>query len=233
MEEKIQSYLEQHYPDKPAFLFGSRVNGNYREDSDWDVGVIGTKKAITIDNIDFIPINEDNYDTNAVRNIFSTSVYPLVKKIKPLKNEEAVRKLEKRAKEHILQYTMQKSGNKTPTPEDIVTFYFLKKSVLDPYCKHKTVGFINSEDGLETVSEDYEKIISNFDPKFEYRYRDLNMMDALVGFIGENISKIRGVRRASKKGFHDYLKTLVKQGTVSLSRDNSDYEAVRALYHNK
>ena len=229
-ENKIISYLDRYFPGKPAFILGSRANGGYREDSDWDIGVINGDKIVKRGKYHFYPIREKNFDKNASRNIFNGSVSSFAKKVRPLRGEEDVRRLERKAKEHIIQYVQQNSDIENPSSEDILKIYFMKKSEVDPYCKHKSVKFVNSE-YLDSASEDYEKIMSEFEPEIQYRYRNPHTMDGLVEYAKENIDIIRGTDRISKKGFKNFLKEIVKQGVVSLSRNNSDYEAVRALYH--
>lgn len=120
MEEKIRAILDEYYPNLPAFLFGSRANGNPNEKSDWDIGVVGANKSMEIGNVNFIPVVSENLDKKASQYIFRRDIHSLARKIKPLRKEEIVKDLERKVKGHIIQYVRQKLGKESVSGEEVV-----------------------------------------------------------------------------------------------------------------
>ncbi len=218
MEPKIQAYLDEYYSGLPAFLFGSRVNGHSNSDSDWDVGVIGAKRRMKIDNIEFIPIDVNNLDRKAMKYIFHRNIFSFAKKIKPLKKENFVRNVERKVKEHIIQYTMQKSGKQSISGEDIVTFYIQMNSINNPAFRQKAMKFLENKEAIKISSEDYDKILVDFKPSEKYTYRDYNKLDYICYFIEEKLLDLGGVSNPSISKFFNYMKNFVNKAATMMTK---------------
>jgi predicted nucleotidyltransferase len=213
MENRINALLNEYYLDLPAFFLGSRMDGYSNENSDWDVGIIGTNKGMEIDNISFIPIDVSNLDKKAARFIFRRDVYPFAKKIKPLKKEETVRNIERKVKGHIVQYARQKLGRESISGEDVVKTYFGENMRIYPLFRKKGLRFLKSQHSVSVSSDIYDKFLKEFKPSQKYIYRD-KKSDRVLYFFEVSF---KDLKKPSLSNFIDYTKRFVKTSANFIS----------------
>jgi len=209
METVIRSYLEEYYQDLPAFLFGSRINGNSNGNSDWDVGVIGADKRRRIGNIEFIPIKCSDIEEKAIKFPFCREIFSFVKKIKPLVKENVVREYERKAKEYAINYTIQKSGKRNVSGYDVIKFYTKMNVNFNPFFRQKGLDFLKSEDFILFSSEDYNDILKDFKPSNNHIYRDMRKSDLVFQFITENFRDFKEAYFTPKKSLGTLKRKLI------------------------
>ena len=180
MESVINQKIKKLFPEcEGAFLFGSRADGYYNKDSDWDIGILGGKKSINYGKFSFLPIKFKDLEKRAVRNIHDPNISIFSKLIVPLINEKLVRKVEKRTKLHIINYCFQKFG-KNLTGKEILLNYLKENATLNPVFKPSYIRFINSGK-LDKVTRIYDKLIENYDfNSNSINYRRYRKIDSVV-----------------------------------------------------
>jgi predicted nucleotidyltransferase len=216
MEDKINALLDAYYPGLPAFLLGSRVNGNSNEKSDWDVGVIGTNEAMEIDNgnVCFIPINPVNLDKKAAQYIFRRDIHSLARKIKPLKKEKIVRDLERKAKGHIVQYVRQKLGKESVSGEEVIRTYCEENMKIFPFFRVKGLRFLKSKNSVSISSQIYDEFLRDFKQSQMYTYRD-KKSDRILYFLETNFNELKD--RPYLSNFIKHTKNFVRSATNFIS----------------
>lgn len=210
------AYLDEYYKGLPAFIFGSRVNGNSNGESDWDVGIIGAKIRRKIENIEFIPIEAGNIDKKCSRFPFNREIFSMVNRIKPLAKESEVREAEKRVKENMVQYAIQKSGEQEVSGKDVVTFYTRKNLGVNPQFLRKGKKFLNSKKVVNTSSEIYDDIIKNYNPTQKITYRDYGLLDLGCYFFIDKIRSLRETRFSNISDIFSYVKGFVNRASTTL-----------------
>ena len=216
MEKQILYYLDEYYKGLPAFIFGSRVNHNSTEDSDWDVGIIGAKRRRRIGNIEFIPIDTRNIDKKCSIYPFSKEIFSMTNKIKPLVREDYVRRAERRVKENIVQYAIQKSGKQEVSGQDVVTFYTRKNAEVNPKFLRKGTRFLNSKNAIKAASESYDDVIKNYNPTKEINYRDYNLLDFACYLAVDRIRLFKEMPLSNVSDIFSHVKDFVDRTTVAL-----------------
>jgi len=225
MEPKVQAYLDRFYAGLPAFVYGSRADGHFDENSDWDIGVIGARKSMTVKDLaHFLVVDVNNLDKKAVKNIHNRDISILSRKIEPLRSEEFVKTVERKAKLHIIGYVNQRLGTTSLSGKDIVFFYQRENANLNPFYKLKCLKFLQSEEAVKNVSEIYDDILRNYDfTKFTrcFDYRPHHKVDAVCDFMVKltrtfressslSLSRVLGfsselINNYSKVAMKDYL----------------------------
>lgn len=194
MESAIQYYLEEHFPNSPAFLYGSRVDGYQNENSDWDVGIIGTKKSLKINKIEFTPINTDRLETEIIRSIHGENIIPFVKKVIPVKKCSEVRAAEKKVKLHVTNYVLRKlkAKRESISGRQVVLTYLAEDSLLNPIHIPKYLRFKNSEKAMRQSADLYDSILRDFKLPVSIDYRLYGRIDALSNLF---MKTLRGYSR--------------------------------------
>jgi predicted nucleotidyltransferase len=201
MESVIQHYLEEHFPDSPAFLYGSRVDGYQNENSDWDVGIIGTEKYLKIKKIEFTPINTDRLEMEITRNIHGENITPFVKKVIPVQKCPEVRVEEKRVKLHITNYILRKlkAKKESTSGRQVVLTYLAEDSLMNPIYRPKYLRFKDSEKAVRQSADLYDSILKDFKLPISVNYRNYGRIDALSNLFmktlkGYSRNPIRAVK---------------------------------------
>ena len=208
--------LGEYYKGLPAFMFGSRVNGNSNGNSDWDVCIIGAKRRRKIENIEFIPIDPRNIDKKCSLFPFSREIFSMANKVKPLVREDEVREAEKRVKGNIIQYAMQKSGKQEVSGQDVATFYTRKNAEVNPKFLRKGTKFLNSKKAVSTVSESYDAMLKDYSPTKKITFRDYNLLDFACYLFVDRIRLLKEVPISKVSDIFSYVKDFVDRTSTAL-----------------
>jgi len=220
MEPKVQAYLDRYYERLPAFVYGSRADGHFDENSDWDIGVIGARKGMTVGGLaHFLVVDVNNLDKKAVRNIHNRDISILSRKIEPLKNEEFVKAVERKAKLHIIGYVAQRLGTTSLSGKDIVFFYQRENAELNPFYKPKYLKFLQSEEAVKNASEIYDDILRNYNFTQRFNYRPHRKIDAVCDFIVKLTRKFRESSCLSLSRVLSFSSELISNYSKNIMKD--------------
>ncbi|MEM5834483.1 MAG: nucleotidyltransferase domain-containing protein [Candidatus Aenigmatarchaeota archaeon] len=167
MRDKIIQKIKELYPTcEGAFLYGSRIEGYWDSNSDWDIGIIGKGRKIILGNLSFFPLTLEEIEKIAPRNIHHIKISILSKKVEPLMNEKVVKEAEIKAKYHIISYCFQKYGKLTGM--EVLLNYLKENAFFNPVFKPSYLKFLNSNK-VEEVAKIYDEIIGKSSFNLEYR----------------------------------------------------------------
>lgn len=160
IRSEIEFCLKSIFGDKPAFLFGSRVNGYETEKSDWDVCIInGHRELIKIgEKYDLRSLEADSLNT---MDIHHKDFAPFAKSIIPINQEPVVKSMEYKVKLNIANYFLKKLNVKPNniTGMEIVLNYLQEEAIFNPFHKPKIIRFIKNEEYLNLLAEQYDAIL--------------------------------------------------------------------------
>ncbi len=198
MFKKIRSYVLKLYPENLGiFLFGSRANGYYTEESDWDIGILFENKnnikysEIPTQNgvVSLVPIEvtKENVNKKIKKNIHGEIKY-FALGVRPIYNSNYIREIEEEVKSSIIKYITNKY-ELSPLEEN-----FIKKVIWLYFKEESTTYFLPKLEKLlfsshfEEIEERYKEVLNkNLD--FNYSINDVNKISLFIHNIIKNLKE--------------------------------------------